>query len=189
MFVAWESNEYGLLAKLAHSYGFIGATQPPNPSIWPWPCDGDSIAGRGTVKECLIPTYHLPSRPASLMLLLLLPHDRCRGLMHRTGLDWPCSVIVGQHSSTILSACPWLFLFPTQVLTVSATRVNEVKEFLVTFTGDTTNDGGVQMGIDATANAVIDLTFDSGNMNWACSDTTETTSLVRNPQLREVEGI
>lgn len=65
------------------------------------------------------------------------------------------------------------------MLTVSATRVNEIQEFVVLFTGDTTDDGGTVMSADATANALIDLTFDSANMNWACSDSTETTSSVR----------
>lgn len=72
---------------------------------------------------------------------------------------------------------PWL-LRKQQVLTVSATRVNEVQEFVVTFTGDSTNDTGTAMMSNVT-NAVIDLEFDSGNMNWACNDTTETASSVR----------
>lgn len=65
-----------------------------------------------------------------------------------------------------------------QVLTVSATRENEVQQLVVTFTGNTT-DGGVKMMADATTNAFVELTFDSGSMNWACTDATETTSQVR----------
>lgn len=64
-----------------------------------------------------------------------------------------------------------------KVLTVSATRENEVQQLVVTFTGNTT-DEGVKMMADAPTNAFVDLTFDSGSMNWACSDATETTSQV-----------
>lgn len=48
---------------------------------------------------------------------------------------------------------------------------------VVTFTGNTT-DGGVKMMADAPTNAFVDLTFDSGSMNWACTDATETTTQV-----------
>lgn len=94
-------------------------------------------------------------------------HDR-----RRSGATVPLSVI---------SACPWLFL--NQVLTVSATRVNEVQEFAVTFAGvPTMDDDGDAMLVAATANAMIELTFDSANMNWACPHTanlTDTTISVR----------
>ena len=65
----------------------------------------------------------------------------------------------------------------TQLLTVSATRENEVQQLVVTFTGNTT-DNGVKMMADATTNAFVSLTFDSGSMNWACSDASATTSNV-----------
>lgn len=68
----------------------------------------------------------------------------------------------------------WVVL---QVLTVSATRENEVQQLVVTFTGNTT-DEGVKMMADAPTNAFVDLTFDSGSMNWACTDATETTTQV-----------
>lgn len=63
----------------------------------------------------------------------------------------------------------------TQVLTVSATRENEVQTLVVTFTGNTT-DGGTKMMADVTSNAFVALTFDSGSMNWACTDAVVTTS-------------
>lgn len=59
-------------------------------------------------------------------------------------------------------------------MTVSATREDEVQQLVVTFTGNTT-DGGVKMMADAPTNAFVALTFDSGSMNWACTDATETT--------------
>lgn len=66
-----------------------------------------------------------------------------------------------------------------QVLTVSATRENEVQQLAITFTGNTT-DGGSKMFVDATTNAFVFLTFDSGSMNWACTDASATTSNVSN---------
>lgn len=65
-----------------------------------------------------------------------------------------------------------------QLLTVSATRENEVQQLVVTFTGNTT-DQGVKMMADAPTNAFVSLTFDSGSMNWACTDASVTTSNVR----------
>lgn len=62
-----------------------------------------------------------------------------------------------------------------QLLTVSATRENEVQQLVITFTGNTT-DEGVKMMADATTNAFVSLTFDSGSMNWACTDASVTTS-------------
>lgn len=59
-------------------------------------------------------------------------------------------------------------LFLTQRLTVSATRVNAVQAFAVTFTGVTGNDGGDALLAAAFTEAEIALTFDSSNMNWAC---------------------
>lgn len=70
----------------------------------------------------------------------------------------------------------------SQVLTVSVTRENEVQQLVVTFTGNTT-DGGTKMFADATTNAFVSLTFDSGSMNWACTDASVTTSDVRPPLL------
>lgn len=64
-----------------------------------------------------------------------------------------------------------------QLLTVSATRENEVQQLVVTFTGNTTDEGAKMMA-DAVTNAFVELTFDSGSMNWACTDATETTSPV-----------
>lgn len=64
---------------------------------------------------------------------------------------------------------------PCQILTVTATRENEVQELVVTFTGNTT-EGGDAMMTDATTNALVSLTFDSGSMNWACADAIATTS-------------
>lgn len=65
-----------------------------------------------------------------------------------------------------------------QLLTVSATRENEVQQLVVTFTGNTTDEGAKMMD-DATTNAFVSLTFDSGSMNWACTSASATTSNVR----------
>lgn len=65
-----------------------------------------------------------------------------------------------------------------QVLTVSATRVNEVQVFVVTFT-DTNGASQANMEAD-TINAGVDLdfTFDTENMLWACTSSSETTAQV-----------
>lgn len=48
---------------------------------------------------------------------------------------------------------------------------------VVTFTGNTT-DEGVKMMADTATNAFVSLSFDSGSMNWACTDASTTTSNV-----------
>lgn len=75
----------------------------------------------------------------------------------------------------VVSACRRLF--HEQVLTVSAKRVNTVQEFAITFTGDTTDDGGNALLSAASTHADVTLTFDSANMNWACSSESAITTL------------
>lgn len=61
---------------------------------------------------------------------------------------------------------------------MSATRENEVQQLIITFTGNTT-DGGRKLMDDIPDNVFVSLTFDSGSMNWACTDASVTTENVR----------
>ena len=72
---------------------------------------------------------------------------------------------------------PFARVTGSQLLTVSATRKNEIQQLTVTFTGNTTDNGGKMME-DAPANVFFALTFDSGSMNWACTDASLTTANV-----------
>lgn len=54
---------------------------------------------------------------------------------------------------------------------MSATRVDEVQVFAVTFTGVSPDDGGAALVAAASTQAQISLEFDSSNMNWACTST------------------
>lgn len=89
-----------------------------------------------------------------------------------------------QAPEILLSECggneyPHVLPYPCwQVLTVSATREDEIQQLVVTFTGNT-SDGGTQILSDATTNAFVSFTFDSGSMNWACTAASETTLDVR----------
>ncbi len=65
-----------------------------------------------------------------------------------------------------------------QSLYVAAVRVNEVSEFTLVLTGDTTDATGDSLVAIATSESIVQLTLDTRGMSWAAIQTQEITSVV-----------